>query len=125
LRSQATFLAFSIADRMRSNQKYAVDYVIGMDADAPSGSDLDRAETDIENWLDNVAQLLPGGDGAIAQNDNSIEVNGVTHSFDSYTITVRYDIAAQYDSNDDDHDGEAESTDDDDLATVEVAVETE
>src|SRR5699024_11304854 len=69
LRSQATFLASSIADRMRSNQKNAEDYVIGMDDNAPSDGNLSQADTDIKDWLDNLAQLLPAGDGAIERHN--------------------------------------------------------
>lgn len=86
LRSQATFLAFSIADRMRSNQEQASDYVIGM-TDSVSSPD-NQAEQDLSYWLATIARQLPDGHGAIVDNTGT------------YTITVQYSIAEQYDDGD-------------------------
>ncbi len=78
-RSHAVFLANDITDRMRANRANATagNYDIAVDADAPSGDgivDVDRRE-----WLQELAQRLPGGDGAISRNGNEI------------TVTVQWD----------------------------------
>jgi type IV pilus assembly protein PilV len=64
LRSQATALAYDIADRMRANRQRALagDYVIGFD-DEPVGTAL--AATDLSEWRQATADLLPSGRGAI------------------------------------------------------------
>jgi len=66
-RSQATFLAYDIIDRMRANRVLAISgsYNLAM-ASAPSGSTT-LAQQDLVDWMDNfVAVLLPAGDGSIA-----------------------------------------------------------
>jgi|TARA_R110001592_G_scaffold326974_2_gene608006 type IV pilus assembly protein PilV len=78
-RSHAVFLANDITDRMRANRANAMagSYDIAVDADAPTGDgivDVDRRE-----WLQELAQRLPGGDGAISRNGNEI------------TVTVQWD----------------------------------
>lgn len=79
LRSQATFLAFSIADRMRSNQEQAADYVIAMNATV---TDIDnQAKKDLNLWLTTIKSQLPCGDGEVAA------------AGDIYTIVVGYNIA--------------------------------
>lgn len=116
LRSQATFLAASIADRMRSNQKHAEDYVIDMADDPPSGSSLDMAQNDVKEWLDKTAAMLPSGDGEIKKSSNTQAIGiGTSITFDTYTITVKYEIPAQYDDEDTDGNG---------LKAIEVSVET-
>lgn len=80
LRSQATVLAYDIADRMRANRSSAGagNYVIGLGDDAPSGTAI--AATDLSDWKAALAQLLPAGDGAIA-----------IAADDTVTITVQWD----------------------------------
>ncbi|MCS3902961.1 type IV pilus assembly protein PilV [Methylohalomonas lacus] len=65
-RSQATFLAYDIMDRMRANKNAAKagNYNVEMGAN-PSGSGS-LAANDVSDWVNNhVAQLLPAGDGSI------------------------------------------------------------
>jgi type IV pilus assembly protein PilV len=66
-RSQATFLAYDMIDRMRANRAKAMagDYDLTMGASSPTGTTL--AILDVKDWLDNnVAVFLPSGDGSIA-----------------------------------------------------------
>ena len=82
VRTQATFLAYQMTDRMRANRKAARDgaYVQAMSASKPTGSSV--AQTDIAEWLTDIeAQLPNGGDGAIAQNG------------DVFTVTVQWSEA--------------------------------
>lgn len=67
LRTQATFLAYDILDRMRANRAAALDgdYNLAMN-DAPPTGASSLAEEDLEDWIDNfVARLLPDGDASI------------------------------------------------------------
>lgn len=63
-RSQATYLAYDIVDRMRANRTAAAAYVIGYGA-APGGGTT--ASRDLQAWKTNLA-TLPGGDGQVAFN---------------------------------------------------------
>jgi type IV pilus assembly protein PilV len=63
LRSQANIMAYDILDRMRINRDNVIDYQIDF-GQAPSGSGL--VKTDLEEWLEFVAETLPGGEGAIS-----------------------------------------------------------
>lgn len=88
-RTQATFLAYDMIDRMRANRTAAMagNYNLAMTA-TPSGSGT-LAEQDLVDWIDNyVAQLLPVGDGSIACVDN--DGNG---TLEVCTITVQWDEA--------------------------------
>lgn len=79
-RSQATLLAYDIADRMRANRRAALpgDYDTAL-PDSSSSNPSTVHETDLKDWLDALASRLPSGDGAIAR-------NGTT-----FTITVQWD----------------------------------
>jgi type IV pilus assembly protein PilV len=77
-RSQATNLAYDMADRMRVNRQVALNggYNIAITDTAPTGTtlaDVDRAE-----WRTALANTLPLGTGSIALNGNV------------FTITVRW-----------------------------------
>lgn len=73
-RSQATSLAYDIADRMRANREAALggDYDVAF-ADpaptcgAPAGETV--AELDISAWRSEIACLLPAGNGRIEVED--------------------------------------------------------
>ena len=69
LRSQATHLAYDVADRMRANRTAARsgDYDIDL-GDTASGSTM--AATDLIAWKNSVTQLLPSGDGSVAVADD-------------------------------------------------------
>ena len=80
-RAQAAQLATDMADRLRANWREARQYSLGLADATPGGTtvpDRDRAE-----WRARLG-ALPGGNGAIAIQQN---VKGV----DMVTITVRWD----------------------------------
>tara|TARA_R110002050_G_scaffold1244_4_gene8635 strand:+ start:68520 stop:68966 length:447 start_codon:yes stop_codon:yes gene_type:complete len=83
LRSQASALSSDIFDRMRANQIAAVagDYNLGVDDDPPVALNT-MAEIDISEWLANVNNFLPNGDGAI--NCNPCSRGAV------YLVTLRW-----------------------------------
>lgn len=70
-RSQATFLAYDIADRMRANRAAAIagNYDLVLSATPSGGSTL--AAADQVEWIDSLGTILPGGDGSIAVNSAS------------------------------------------------------
>jgi type IV pilus assembly protein PilV len=76
-RSQATYLAYDILDRMRANRDNRTTYVIGTGA-APVG--VTPKDVDIAAWKANLAATLPNGDGTIA-------VDAVK---DEITVTVQW-----------------------------------
>ena len=82
LRSQATVLAYDIADRIRANRTAALDgdYVVNLGGTL-TGSGMVAA--DVSSWKGNLAAMLPAGDGAIAH-----QHNGDRHTF---TIRVQWD----------------------------------
>ena len=72
LRSQATLLAYDMADCMRTNRGNVANYAIAL-ADAAPGA-ADQADRDVTAWLGNLGQLLPLGDGSVAVNGNRATV---------------------------------------------------
>ncbi len=64
-KTQATFLAYDIADRIRANRTDGLNesYDILLSDIKPTGSTL--PELDVNDWLTSVSELLPSGDGAI------------------------------------------------------------
>jgi type IV pilus assembly protein PilV len=99
LRSQATFLAYELADRMRANNAAVNGYygdVTGNEVnpnnecvDAPC-TPLQMAQTDVYQWLQSVKQTLPLGKGTVTK-------TGLIH-----TIAISWD---------DDRDGDVDSSD--------------
>lgn len=83
-RTQATFLAYDMIDRIRANRARALtgNYDLAMADDAPTGAAID--DVDVANWLNvYVAVLIPAGDGAI----------DCTTAAGSCTITVQWDAS--------------------------------
>lgn len=74
VRTQATFLAYDIADRMRANRAEARsgEYDIALEDDAPSDSSI--AATDLQAWKDALAEQLPEGDGAVERDGNTVRI---------------------------------------------------
>jgi type IV pilus assembly protein PilV len=74
VRSQATFLAYDIADRMRANSTAALagSYDIALTGNAPAGSSI--AAIDLGAWKAALAAQLPAGAGSIARNSNVLRV---------------------------------------------------
>ena len=78
LRSQATLMAYDIADCIRANRANVANYAIDLD-DNPFGAPSNQPQRDLNNWLANLQQLLPEGDGAVAVAGNRA------------TVTVQWD----------------------------------
>ena len=72
-RSQATWIAYDVLDRMRANRTAALngDYDIALAATAPSGTS--RADIDLKAWKKELSSL-PGGDGAVTTSSNTVTV---------------------------------------------------
>ncbi len=103
LRTQATQLAYDIADRMRANRQAALvgSYAIAL-SDTPPASPGNRVDIDKAEWLNNLASVLPNGDGSVVLDTS----NGYSARA---TITIRWT---------DDRTGE-------DVATEQFVFETE
>jgi len=78
-RSQATLLAYDIADAMRANRNNALagQYNIALGTAAASGTSVPAQ--DLVRWKNNISRALPSGDG-------SIQTNGTG----SATITIQW-----------------------------------
>ena len=63
--TQATMLAYDIAERMRANRPAAMngDYNIALGT-SPAGGGL--SGTDLSDWKTTVSRALPGGDGSVS-----------------------------------------------------------
>lgn len=89
-RSQATFLAESIADRMRSNRTNAdagaYDIAVGA---IPTGTTL--AVSDVQEWKAMLAARLPSGEGSICRTTNPAVA--CTNSGSFYRITIQWSDA--------------------------------
>lgn len=79
VRSQATFLAYEIADAMRANRTAALagNYDLGIDAETPTGTAMPAA--DLNRWRTALGERLPAGGGGVTRNGNV------------FTITVEWD----------------------------------
>jgi len=64
LRSQATFLAHDMVERMRSNRQQAISGAYDVGFGGSGGSGL--AAADLAQWQALVDALLPSGDGAVS-----------------------------------------------------------
>jgi type IV pilus assembly protein PilV len=64
MRSQASVLAYAIADRMRANRTVALagGYTVAFGA-TPTGATI--TALDLEDWKLTITNTLPAGDGAI------------------------------------------------------------
>lgn len=73
LRSQATALAYDIADRMRANvvRARAQEYDVEMDDDfpdldtCPAANPAEQVQCDLAEWGDALDRVLPRGDGSV------------------------------------------------------------
>lgn len=61
-RSQATWLAYDVIDRMRTNRPNAADYGVAIGAASAAGG---LAGADIAGWKAEIAETLPGGDASV------------------------------------------------------------
>lgn len=77
-RSQATLLAYDIADRMRANQVqantdvYFLNYPASSTAHEVSGN---QANKDLSEWLNALAQTLPDGTAAISRDERLLSIS--------------------------------------------------
>jgi type IV pilus assembly protein PilV len=62
-RSQATWLAYDVIDRMRTNRPNAVNYIVGIGGASGAGG---LAGADVTDWKAMIANSLPEGDGSVA-----------------------------------------------------------
>lgn len=62
-RSQATWLAYDVIDRMRTNRPNAAGYVVGIPGASAAGG---LAGADVTDWKGMIANALPEGDGSVA-----------------------------------------------------------
>jgi len=91
LRTQATFLAYDIADRMRANRAQAANYETGGfdSANCGESSGGSMAAQDTTEWLAQIDCLLPRGEGSITV---VISPNAVpAYNEIDVTIVVRWD----------------------------------
>lgn len=74
VRSQATFLAYDITDRMRANRTKARagNYDISLAADAPTGTGI--VATDLQQWKASLVEQLPDGAGSVARSSTKFIV---------------------------------------------------
>ena len=74
LRSQATILAYGIADHMRANRTAALagSYDVAYSS-TPSGGSI--ASSDVSAWKTLLSSTLPSGDGSISRSGNIVTIN--------------------------------------------------
>lgn len=83
LRSQATFIAYEIFDRMRANRVEAIDdgnYDIAIGGTTPKSAGSALTKSDVNGWK-NMLTTLPAGDGAVAC-DTATNICTVTVQWD-------------------------------------------
>lgn len=87
MRTQATFLAYDIIDRMRANRQDAMDGNYVTDFGDPASEEDTVWANDIAAWKTNIANTLPAIDneGETEVADGSIAQNG-----NIFTITIRW-----------------------------------
>lgn len=95
LRTQATLLAYDVADCMRANRGSVAAYEIAMnDSKPPAGGTL--IQQDIRGWLERLEQMLPSADGSISLNVNratiEVEWDDTRGVGDPRTFTLITDI---------------------------------
>jgi type IV pilus assembly protein PilV len=74
LRSQATFLAADIIDRMQANRARALDGDYDIDFGETVNATTTMAQSDLSNWKNGLNALLPSGDGSIDVVDGTVTV---------------------------------------------------
>lgn len=74
VRSQANFLAYDMADRMRANANAAQSgaYSTSFASNAPSGNSI--AEQDLAQWKNALVSQLPSGAGAVSIKNNIVRI---------------------------------------------------
>ena len=80
MRSQATNLAYDMADRMRANRAAALANAYVLDADDPPPAGAEVAQLDLQQWRAELAARLPAGAGGVTALGS-----------DQFEIEVRWD----------------------------------
>lgn len=80
-RSQATYLAYDILDRIRANRANRANYSIDL-GDLPVCAPGSVVECDLSQWKGNLERILPGGDGTVT-------VGGPDNT--EVTVTIQWD----------------------------------
>lgn len=70
-RTQATYLAYDILDRMRANRTQIASYATGF---GPLPTPGGVAQSDLVAWRANIAAALPGGTGSVTVNGQNVTV---------------------------------------------------
>lgn len=85
-RSTAVFLANDINDRMRANRDGATagSYDRAMQDNLPNGDSI--ADTDTQEWVNEIRRRLPSGDGSVASDGST------------FTVTIQWSEARVADS---------------------------
>jgi type IV pilus assembly protein PilV len=77
-RSQATYLAYDVIDRIRANRNARTAYRVSFGAVPGAATGAPVAQNDLAAWKANLAAALPGGDGAVTVNGTDDTVVTVT-----------------------------------------------
>jgi len=64
-KSQATFLAYDMVDRLRANRPQAINGTYNQTIAQGDKTGTTLADNDVNNWLASASALLPSGDGSI------------------------------------------------------------
>ena len=75
LRTQATLLAYDIADCMRANRDAAIAAAYDIDTGDTHGTPSDLAQTDVRDWKVKLDQTLPTGDGSIELDGSRVTID--------------------------------------------------
>ncbi|TCK19144.1 type IV pilus assembly protein PilV [Thiogranum longum] len=101
IRSQATILAYDIADRMRANAAGAAngDYQFDTGSGAPGSvancststgcTSAEMAQNDLNEWFDSVTNLLPDGTGGICI-DSDPDTAGCDGVGTQFVVTITW-----------------------------------
>lgn len=96
LRTQATILAYDIADRMRSNPEgvknnhYLQSAATFNTCISPTGCSAKKmARHDLQDWQQNVARILPDGSGVLCI-DSTPSSPACDHSGSAYSIRINW-----------------------------------
>jgi type IV pilus assembly protein PilV len=86
MRTQATFLAYDIIDRMRANREAALagQYDVAIDGEGEAGT---VAGDDIVAWKENIANTLPAIDN---EGDTELANGSIARNGNVFTVTIRW-----------------------------------
>jgi len=88
-RTQASFLAYTMLDRMQANQVAARAGSYDIDLTDTHTAVTTIAEQDLTNWKNELSSTLPSGQGAVSYAASTQEVN-ITVSWDERSQTTTF-----------------------------------